>query len=261
MAACATVCAQTEQEQQAIVPLPVLRITIPEPPSANTIDLKGRDRPRTLAERRELIIEQSIARIEKYFRAPRTEVASISTDGRHLAYSLRDADNMAILVVEAETPSTLLLSRNVLKDEDAVPERQTGSRYTTPAKINRLAWFGERLMMETNRVFGANLTGEILTLDIKTGNSERLAHPKKMTMAFFTNDPKVLARETKMRNEDRKRTRSNTSIPAERTLDGNIRYTRKNAPRASAYGRFPSAQVIPPQNDWRIPTKHGRAPL
>ncbi len=106
-------------------------------------------------------------RFADLFRPAQTEIATLSPDGRHLAYSVREGDKLSVLVVATDQLDVALAKVAVVDDATATP-RFGRNGESVPARINWLRWVdNERVVVETNgqaAVSGtSSLPGIILT--------------------------------------------------------------------------------------------------
>lgn len=116
----------------------------------------------------------------------RTETAALSPDGKLLAYSVREKDELFLFIVPVDTPEILKSRIRILTDQLATPMMQVRSAERTPARIRWMKWItSTRLVFETNRNFAygtgnswSNATGEIVAIDADGGNPKTLASPR-----------------------------------------------------------------------------------
>ncbi len=132
------------------------------------------------------------------FRPLRTDSAALSPDGKFLAYSLRQADRIHVVVVSLDDPSKAPVKLLVATDEAATPLDQMGTREKVPARINRMAWADDgRLIIETNASFRTqtshdpdqaitlNTPGAIIAIDADGSNQRVLATPVDVTKSVL----------------------------------------------------------------------------
>lgn len=82
-----------------------------------------------------------------------TETAALSPDGKRLAYSLRQGDQIAIVTLDVDSPARAKCVVAVAKDEYAIgyKERDFGNN---PSQITWLGWTSaDRVVVESNLVF------------------------------------------------------------------------------------------------------------
>jgi dipeptidyl aminopeptidase/acylaminoacyl peptidase len=104
-------------------------------------------------------------RFFKLFRPYRTDSAAISPDGKLLAYSLREGDDLFVLTVEIDNPAKVRSKVKVGDADTSTPRLQSDVSEKIPARIRWMGWVTDtRLVVETN----ANLA----TLVKKDGDSE-----------------------------------------------------------------------------------------
>ncbi|MBE2213257.1 MAG: prolyl oligopeptidase family serine peptidase [Opitutaceae bacterium] len=127
-------------------------------------------------------------RFADFFAPFRTDIATLSPDGKHLAYSLREDDRVSVLVVEVEHPQVAKAKVVVISDAQATPALAIGSREKVPARILWMRWATPtRLVLETNRAFAtsndtswASHAGEVLAFDADGGNAVSLADASRV---------------------------------------------------------------------------------
>jgi dipeptidyl aminopeptidase/acylaminoacyl peptidase len=127
-------------------------------------------------------------RFADFFAPFRTDIATLSTDGKLLAYSLREEDRVSVVVVEVERPQVAKAKVDVISDAQATPAMSAGSRERVPARILWMRWATPtRLVLETNRAFAtstveswSSYTGEVLAFDADGANAVSLADASRM---------------------------------------------------------------------------------
>lgn len=117
----------------------------------------------------------------------RTDAAALSPDGRHLAYTVHEKDELLLFIVPIDEPGTLKARVLVLADRLATPMMQLRSRERTPARVRWMSWVtSNRLVFETNRVFPfgggsggwSNAVGEVVAIDADGQNARVIANPR-----------------------------------------------------------------------------------
>ncbi len=89
-------------------------------------------------------------RFEDLFAPLRTDFATLSPDGKLLAYPARRGSKMSIVVVAADQPGKAKTVIDVLTDEDATP-MLGNNKERTPARIEWLRWASaNRLVVQSN---------------------------------------------------------------------------------------------------------------
>lgn len=129
---------------------------------------------------------------EKLFMPFRTERAALSPDGKHLAYTLREGENLSVVVVEVDNPGKAKAKVTVVTDEAATPMMEVHAVEKTPGAIRWMRWITDaRLVVETNRCFPFNVdagdvgnwynsVGEIIAFDLDGKNPKHLATPRDL---------------------------------------------------------------------------------
>lgn len=126
-------------------------------------------------------------RLVEIFSPDRTTHASLSPDGRYLAYSLREGSALAVVVVPVDQPDKATARVEVANDATSTPTLAPDAAEKTPAAIRWMGWVTpRRLVVETNRSFSAveagswvNGTGAIMAFDADGGNARTLVTPKE----------------------------------------------------------------------------------
>lgn len=129
-------------------------------------------------------------RFVELFKPFKTDQAALSPDGKYIAYSVREDEQLSVVVVEIDNPGKMKAKVTVISDEMATPMLNVDSKEKTPAKIRWMRWATPtRLIVETNRNFPYNLglgdettwfncSGEILGFDADGKNAKSLVTPK-----------------------------------------------------------------------------------
>lgn len=126
-------------------------------------------------------------RFKPLFQPFRTEIATLSPDGKYLAYTVRDKDTVNVAVIEVDHPEKMHAYVQVLSDEQATAMLVMGQAEPTPARINWMKWVSPtRLVAETNQTFsravGADSVwnswrGSIIAFDADGANAKTIATP------------------------------------------------------------------------------------
>jgi dipeptidyl aminopeptidase/acylaminoacyl peptidase len=134
----------------------------------------------------EILLPPEPGRFKSLFQPFRTNTASLSPDGRYLAYSLRDGETLSVAVVEVAHPERMTALVQVVNDTAATPMMAAGQREKTPAHINALRWSSPtRVVVQTNQVYTVPGTGNdawqswpgtVLAFDADGGNARKLAN-------------------------------------------------------------------------------------
>lgn len=137
-------------------------------------------------------------RFIKLFTPFRTEMAALSPDGKYIAYTLREGENLSVVTIEVDNPAKLKAKVTVVTDEVASPMMDIQAREKTPAAIRWMRWVNaNRLVVETNKNFAYNqgnaakpatddgtgstwfnCAGEVLGFDFDGKNARTLLTPK-----------------------------------------------------------------------------------
>lgn len=97
-----------------------------------------------------LIPAADAARLTDLFRPHRTEMATLSPDGLHVAYSVRDGENLSVIVAATDRLDVATARLVVVDDRSATPQFSPFDE-KVPARINWMKWVGnDRLVVETN---------------------------------------------------------------------------------------------------------------
>jgi len=133
--------------------------------------------------------EASAERFVELFKPFRTDQAALSPDGKYIAYSIRENEELSVAVVEIDNPGKMVGKVTVISDQMATPLLNVNSVEKTPAKIRWMRWATPtRLLLETNRNFPYNLqigdegtwfncAGEIIGFDADGKNAKSLVTP------------------------------------------------------------------------------------
>ncbi|MFT3780570.1 MAG: hypothetical protein QM790_01055 [Nibricoccus sp.] len=136
----------------------------------------------------------------------RTNWAALSPNGKYLAYSLREQNDLAILVVPIDQPERATAKVIVATDKSSTPnrlvQRYVAAEENTPASIQWIGWAtNSRLVVATNRqmsvglqtnpppgtdpeVVWTNFEGAVYAFDADGGNAKLLISPRKLFSSF-----------------------------------------------------------------------------
>lgn len=127
------------------------------------------------------------------FRPARTDLATLSPDGRYLAYSLREDDQLSVMVVATDHLDIALTKVAVVNDQLATP-RFARHEEKTPAAINWMKWVGNnQLVVETNAQVATSssrsVPGTILTFGADGHNARILLTGRDVPELISQIDP------------------------------------------------------------------------
>jgi dipeptidyl aminopeptidase/acylaminoacyl peptidase len=116
----------------------------------------------------------------------RTDSASLSPDGKFIAYSLREEGNLSVLIIEVDNPTKVRAKVTVATDETSTPTMDTETKEKTPARIRWMGWATPtRLIVETNANLATyigekwvNTSGALFAVDADGQNGRTLATPR-----------------------------------------------------------------------------------
>lgn len=153
--------------------------------------------PAGTAPAEQILLPPEPGRFAGLFRLFRTERAALSPDGRHLAYSVREGEDLFVVTLDLDHPAQLKARVKVVDDRAATPMLARNQRERTPGRILWLGWVTpDRLVVETNAVHTqpvsadgdwASWSGAILAFDADGGNARQLASPADLPE--FAQDP------------------------------------------------------------------------
>jgi pimeloyl-ACP methyl ester carboxylesterase len=128
--------------------------------------------------------ERAADRFVALFRPTQTDLASLSPDGRLLAYTYREQDVLSVVIVEVDHPDKVKAKVAVVDDARATPLFNP-LRERTPASIRWMRWVGDdRLVVETNAQAAVtstrSLPGTILAFDADGGNARLLLNARSL---------------------------------------------------------------------------------
>ncbi|HWA24037.1 MAG TPA: prolyl oligopeptidase family serine peptidase [Lacunisphaera sp.] len=125
-------------------------------------------------------------RFAELFHRFTTEHAALSPDGKYLAFSLRDGEQLSVVVLEVDHPETAKVRVLVVTDDQATAMFSDRQREKTPGRIRWMRWVTpSRLAVETNRIRSLDAedgwttnVGAMVAFDADGGNLRQLAGPK-----------------------------------------------------------------------------------
>jgi pimeloyl-ACP methyl ester carboxylesterase len=128
--------------------------------------------------------ERAADRFVALFRPTQTDLASLSPDGRLLAYTYREQDVLSVVIVEVDHPEKVKAKVAVVDDARATPLFNP-LRERTPASIRWMRWVGDdRLVVETNAQAAVtstrSLPGTLLAFDADGGNARLLLNARSL---------------------------------------------------------------------------------
>lgn len=126
------------------------------------------------------------ARFEDIFAPLRTEVAALSPDGRHVAYSLREAGSIYIVTVAIDHPEQAIVRVRVADDELAGGYSESHPDFIPGKDISQILWMQwispTRLAVQTNLSFlqiRGLPQGAIYTFNLDGTDARRIFSAKK----------------------------------------------------------------------------------
>ncbi|ATC63353.1 hypothetical protein CMV30_04955 [Nibricoccus aquaticus] len=125
-------------------------------------------------------------RFFKLFLPYRTDSAAISPDGKLLAYSIRENDDLFILIIEIDNPAKVRAKVKVGDAATSTPKLQSDVREITPPRVRWIGWATDtRLIVETNTNLATlsdgewtNTSGAIFAVNADGTNGKTLVTPK-----------------------------------------------------------------------------------
>ncbi|MFT3781336.1 MAG: prolyl oligopeptidase family serine peptidase [Nibricoccus sp.] len=120
----------------------------------------------------------------------KTERATLSPDGKYLAYTLREGENLSVVVVDVDNPTKATAKVTVVTDSTATPIIADTLSEKVPGNIRWMRWVSPtRLVIETNRNYPqdikigfvekwVNCTGDIIGVDADGQNAKTLVTPR-----------------------------------------------------------------------------------
>ena len=138
----------------------------------------------------EILLPPEPGRFAELFRRFRTEHAALSPDGRHLAYSVREGEELFVITIDLDQPTTIKARVKVVDDNAATPMMAVNQREKTPGRINWLGWVTpSRVVVETNQIHATagadqdgwrSWPGTVLAFDADGSNARQLASPEDL---------------------------------------------------------------------------------
>lgn len=154
----------------AISPLPASEEATPVSPSP-----AGSSDP---APAEQFLMPPEPGRFRPLFRPFRTENATLSPDGRHLAYTVRADDTVEVVVVAAAEPGVIRTRVKVVDDRAATLQLRPNQRENNPGQVLWLRWVTEdRVVVGTNEAYLQG-SGSVFAFDADGGNARKLADPR-----------------------------------------------------------------------------------
>ena len=129
-------------------------------------------------------------RFASLFRPFRTDLATLSPDGKYLAYTVRENGVVSIAVVAVDAPSVVTARVVVVTDDSATAIMQQNSREKTPGAVRWMRWVNPtRLVVETNRIFAqggtdswVSVPGEIVAFEADGSDARSLVTPRDVQL-------------------------------------------------------------------------------
>lgn len=124
-------------------------------------------------------------RFRTFFSPFRTERATISADGKHLAFTYREDDTLSVVVYDASKLGQVKTRVLVGDDRTSTPYMAVDQGERTPAQVNWMRWVTpERLVLETNRIsiraggeVSANWRGAVMAFNADGSGARTLLTP------------------------------------------------------------------------------------
>lgn len=118
------------------------------------------------------------------FQPTQTDLATLSPDGLLLAYTRREQDIIAVVIVEVDHPAKVKARVLVVDDARATPRFDTVVE-RTPASVRWMRWVSNtRLVVETNAQASVSATrslpGTVLAFDADGGNAKLLLNARSL---------------------------------------------------------------------------------
>ncbi len=175
-------------------PLLLLAFALPLAAQENVSPAAASVAPAAPAE--QILLPPEPGRFAELFRRFRTEHAALAPDGRHLAYSVREGEDLFVVIIDLDQPTSIKARVKVVDDNAATPMMALNQREKTPGRILWLRWVTpNRVVVETNTVHTrttgaagnwASWSGAILGFDANGANARQLASPEDLME--FTQD-------------------------------------------------------------------------
>lgn len=142
-----------------------------------------------------LPVEQALrppepGRFKALFQPFRTDTATLSPDGKYLAYSVREGEALFVTVIEIDHPEKFVSRVQVIDDDAATPMLAMNQREKTPGVIRSMRWVTPtRLVVETNHVYAHPIgpdavwqswRGAVIGFDADGTNAKLLASPEDL---------------------------------------------------------------------------------
>lgn len=129
-------------------------------------------------------------RFKALFQPFRTNLAALSPDGRHLAYTVREGEILSVVIVDIDHPEVMKARVQVMDDDAASPMLDIDQKEKTPGRINWMRWVSPtRLVLETNHLFARTTgpdavwqgwKGAVFAFDADGTNAKLLARPSDL---------------------------------------------------------------------------------
>ena len=129
-------------------------------------------------------------RFASLFRPFRTDLATLSPDGKYLAYTVRENGAVSVAVVALDNPSAVTTRVVVVTDDSATAVMEQNTREKTPGAVRWMRWVNPtRLVVETNRIFAqrgdeswVNTPGEIVAFEADGSDARSLVTPRDVQL-------------------------------------------------------------------------------
>jgi len=150
-------------------------------------------------------------RFLQLFRPFRTDSAALSPDGKLLAYSIRENDNLFVLIVEVDNPAKVRSKVLVGTAETSSPTLQSDAKELIPPRIRWMGWATPtRLVIETNANLASasggnwtNTSGALFAVDADGTHGRTLVTPRDVEETDLKfNDPPTTPDPNKINTPD-----------------------------------------------------------